>query len=375
MIKHKNETLKLLDTMIENADKGPSGFWTEDFEGCDNPKIFPEFEEGLKGGRLIQKPHYLCPWNTAILFGNGRGNIITGCYHSCSIDDAKYLSEDMLKSVLVRFKENMQAGRYDDKTNIRPLLTATECEYIEQQKILERNANEQKRKAQQAEVRIKAASLVKKYADSDVLGVILSNYETNTVAMTYEGTIDFSTNSLKEVVGGEKLTYNDYIDIQIQSFGKQRSYFKSCHYNYTMGFKGQIEKITKDTICFERIFVSGMYPDSTMFDGKEEHVWMKKDGFEDYSIGDCLEFFAEVYPYLKTGKGKLIDYGLRNPQGIKKISDYDLPTEKDLIMQEVDQIICETCYLTEHCNRVFCMRPQKEMKELRNQMFRMIQNK
>ena len=161
--------------MIENADKGSSGFWTEDFEGCGNPKIFPEFEEGLKKGRLIQKPHYLCPWNTAILFGNGRGNIITGCYHSCSIDDAKYLSEDMLKSVLVRFKENMQAGRYDDKTNIRPLLTATECEYIEQQKILERNANEQKRKAHQAEVRIKADSLVKKYADSDVLGVILYN--------------------------------------------------------------------------------------------------------------------------------------------------------------------------------------------------------
>ena len=91
MIKHKNETLKLLDTMIENADKGPSGFWTEDFEGCGNPKIFPEFEEGLKRGRLIQKPHYLCPWNTAILFGNGRGNINTGCYHSCSFHEAKYL--------------------------------------------------------------------------------------------------------------------------------------------------------------------------------------------------------------------------------------------------------------------------------------------
>ena len=57
---------------------------------------------------------------------------------------------------------------------------------------------------------------------------------------------------------------------------------------------------------------------------------------------------------------------------IKKISSYDLPTEKDLIMQEVDQIICETCFLTEHCNRTFCMRPKKEIKELRNQMFHMI---
>jgi len=78
---------------------------------------------------------------------------------------------------------------------------------------------------------------------------------------------------------------------------------------------------------------------------------------------------------LKTSNGKFIDYSLRNPQGIEKISEYELPTDEDLIMQEVDQIICETCYLTEHCNRVFCMRPQKKMKELRNQMFRMIQNK
>ena len=153
MIKHKNETLKLLDIMIENADKGPSGFWTEDFEGCGNPKIFPEFESGLKGGRLVQKSHYLCPWNTAILFGNGRGNIITGCYHSCSIADAKYLSEEMLRSVLLRFKQNMQTGKYDDTSNIIPLLTAEEREYIEQQKIIEKKS--QRTKAQSSRSRNK----------------------------------------------------------------------------------------------------------------------------------------------------------------------------------------------------------------------------
>lgn len=35
--------------MILHADKGPSGFWTGDQEGCGNPQIFPEFEKGLKG--------------------------------------------------------------------------------------------------------------------------------------------------------------------------------------------------------------------------------------------------------------------------------------------------------------------------------------
>ena len=92
----KNETLRILETMIQNADKGPSGFWVEDHEGCGNPKIFPEFMEGLKRGSLVQKEHMLCPCNTAVLYGKGHGNIVTGCYHSCSIDKAKYLSPDMV---------------------------------------------------------------------------------------------------------------------------------------------------------------------------------------------------------------------------------------------------------------------------------------
>ena len=48
-------TVESLDIMIQNSDKGPSGFWVEDHEGCGNPLVFPEFDEGLKQGRLVQK--------------------------------------------------------------------------------------------------------------------------------------------------------------------------------------------------------------------------------------------------------------------------------------------------------------------------------
>ena len=51
----KKATVEALDVMIQNVEKGPSGFWVDDHEGCGNPKIFPEFEEGLKRGRLVQK--------------------------------------------------------------------------------------------------------------------------------------------------------------------------------------------------------------------------------------------------------------------------------------------------------------------------------
>ena len=65
----KKATIHALDLMIRHADKGPSGFWVEDHEGCGNPAVFPEFEEGLKRGRLVQKEQYFCPWNAAIMYG------------------------------------------------------------------------------------------------------------------------------------------------------------------------------------------------------------------------------------------------------------------------------------------------------------------
>ena len=44
----KRNTVRLIREMLESADKGVSGFWTDDYEGCGNPNVFPEFEEGLK---------------------------------------------------------------------------------------------------------------------------------------------------------------------------------------------------------------------------------------------------------------------------------------------------------------------------------------
>ena len=126
-------------------------------------------------------------------------------------------------------------------------------------------------------------------------------------------------------------------------------------------FDGQIEKITNRAICFKRIFVSGMYDDGMCFDGKEDHVWMPKEGFEIYKVGDCLTFFAEVYWYVKTGNGKRIDFALRNPQRIKKIDSYELPTDDELMLQSIDAIICETCYLNEHCSGYCVLSKQKKV--------------
>lgn len=190
----------------------------------------------------------------------------------------------------------------------------------------------------------------------DFKELVKAYYKSNVCALVSGGAIQFDPKSLNEVAGAEKLTYDEYIDIQIRSLGKQRSSFEACYFNIPAGFKGQIEKISKKHICFQRIFVSGMYPDGTFFDGKEDHVWMEKSEFESFKVGDCVEFYAEVYRYLKTGNGKLIDYSLRNSEEIKKIPAYELPSDEELMLQAMKQIICETCLFSEHCDRVFCLR-------------------
>ena len=135
-----------------------------------------------------------------------------------------------------------------------------------------------------------------------------------------------------------------------------------------MGFKGEIEKVNKDKVCFKRIFTTGMFFDGGMFDGKEDHGWMDRRGFEEYRIGDSVEFLAEVYRYVKTGNGKQIDFGLRNPEGIKRVPTYQLPTDEQILEQSIDMIVCEMCYLNEHCNRGMCMRPKNEIKQLKKSM-------
>lgn len=367
----KMETIDALNLMICHADKGPSGFWTDDYEGCGNPAIFPEFEDGLKHGRLVQKKHDLCPWNTAILYGTGHGNIETGCYHSCSIDRARYLSEQEIKEVLIRFKTRFERGDYEHVDHLMPLLTENEATLIEQRILSKQLEDEQRDKLHQQDRLKKAAVLIKKYPNKkDLLAVY---YGEKACVNEEDGLIFFAPDSRNDVVGAENLSYDEYLDVQLASLGHAyRSGFVNGIFNYLLELKGQIERVNARHICFKRIFISGMYPDGEMFEDTEDHVWMDKSGFEAFTAGDSVSFSAEVYRYVKTGNGKRIDYGLRNPAGIRKIEAYELPSDDELMMQEIRQIICETCSLSEQCNHTFCLMDSKKKRSLEQEMFNMI---
>ena len=195
-------------------------------------------------------------------------------------------------------------------------------------------------------------------------------YGTKWSVQTEWGIISFDPETMKDVVGGEKLSYDEYLDIMKTSGRNARHYFELCYYNsFLNDFKGQIEKKSKGKICFKRIFVSGMYSDGQGFDGREDHVWMDDEGFEQYEKGDCISFAAEVYRYLKTGNGKSIDFALRNPYDITKIDSYEIPSDDDLLMQSIEQLICEVCLFNEHCYMGMCIANKEWREEMRKILF------
>lgn len=76
-------------------------------------------------------------------------------------------------------------------------------------------------------------------------------------------------------------------------------------------------------------------------------------------------FDADVYRYVKTGQGKMIDFGLRNPESIRKIEEYELPSDDQLRLQAVDELICSNlCMFMDHCNG-FCIANEEWRETMR----------
>lgn len=192
------------------------------------------------------------------------------------------------------------------------------------------------------------------------------NYGNPYVVKYEKGYIDFSPDGMKQVKDGENLSYNEYLEIQRKSCDQCRQYFAMSYWdNLICDFKGQIDRFdrVKEKIIFKRLFVEGMYSDGIGFFGKEDHVWMDMHPFQEHSIGECIRFSATIYRYLKTSGGKRISFGLRDPEFIKRIDSYDVPTDEELIDQQIEQLVCETCRYYYHCFMGNCIANEQERKE------------
>lgn len=194
-------------------------------------------------------------------------------------------------------------------------------------------------------------------------------YRRPIVAITEWGLINFDPEAQKTLSGGETLTYDDYLNLMRKSGNSVRRDFEKAYYDASWcSFKGRVERINqkKGTVCFERIFVSAEYIDGDGFFGKEDHVWMDLSPFLPCKKGDCFSFLADIYRYVKTGNGKMIDYGLRDPKDIRRIDEYELPSDDQLRLQAADEIICsDLCMYNKHCNG-FCIANQEWLESMRS---------
>lgn len=186
------------------------------------------------------------------------------------------------------------------------------------------------------------------------------------------GTIDTTDDAMKDVAGGENLSYEEYLQVLFNSRNIIRHCFEYCYYsNAWCDFKGRISRFDKKKgkVIFNCIYVSGGLMDGDCYEGKEDHVWMDIEPFEEYQVGDCLSFGGEIYRYLKTKNGKQISFGIREPYDIKKIESYELPSDDDMLMQAVDQMICEVCMFNEHCYMGMCIANEEWREGLRKTLF------
>ncbi len=147
-----------------------------------------------------------------------------------------------------------------------------------------------------------------------------AHYGKKVVVQSEWGTICFDPDSLSEVVDGDRITYEEYLEIQLRSAKKVRHYFERCYYSIPLDFRGQIERRTKNKVCFKRIYVEGMYFDGTCFSGKEDHVWMDLKDFEDCQAGDSVSFFCRSLSVFEDRQRKGHRFRIEESEGNQKNS-------------------------------------------------------
>ena len=84
------------------------------------------------------------------------------------------------------------------------------------------------------------------------------------------GTIDTTDDAMKDVAGGENLSYEEYLQVLFNSRNIIRHCFEYCYYsNAWCDFKGRISRFDKKKgkVIFNCIYVSGGLMDGDCYEG------------------------------------------------------------------------------------------------------------
>ena len=91
--------------------------------------------------------------------------------------------------------------------------------------------------------------------------------------------------------------------------------------------------------------------------------WVENIHINAIKEGDYVSFDADIVPYQRNDETK--DLGLKNIRFIRRTNkdEYNIPTDDELIEQEIRNLVCETCVWRDHCDPAkTCVRDQDEIQ-------------
>lgn len=186
------------------------------------------------------------------------------------------------------------------------------------------------------------------------------------------GPIRFSRDGMKDVVGGENLTFEEYLDAQ-KPTSKTRTGLQSAYYQCPeCDFMGIISRKNSRKVLFKRLYISGFDSYMENFSSTEKNVWVDVRKFRDFNVGDAVSFTGTIYQYLFTNGKQQINYAVKKPDNVVKVNEKDIPSDRDVMEDSLRALVCDTCMLQEHCNG-FCLMENKR-KELVGAMMEAVDN-
>ncbi|MBD5316602.1 MAG: hypothetical protein HDS11_02880 [Bacteroides sp.] len=151
------------------------------------------------------------------------------------------------------------------------------------------------------------------------------NYNKNTIFYSSNGYISFSRKDWQAVqTNNYKLSYDEYLDAQhnfLDSFAGYQQLTELYFFNKKFGwFTGKIIRMAKEHVLLSNFSINKDHLSTNLNEvvvNKDDLIWLKKDNFTNFQVGDIVSFAAEIFSYLQNENE--IMYSLKNPKNVTKI--------------------------------------------------------
>ena len=311
-----------INSMLINNDKGCSGLCEDYWEHT----IMGEHYDWNK-----HSYHNFCPYDEEILFGceikSG-----WGCFYRCQRSFMMH-NKEYREKILKLFLENIQDNRYAYGKPIKALLIKEDVKEVEKVN-----------KIEEARIRKEAEKIAKLGEKSAI------SFEENTIIFHgshKDNILEEMYYDLAELIEG--LPY-DMCNIIVNKEDK------SFEYNDINGYLQVYKELARlDNSAFSLSLFRDYIEEKDVFFFSP---FKKENGMAMFEATDKSK---EIYY-------KWSDFKKRNPTKNMNYNKSSVQELLDSYISEIRQIECETCLFADHCDGLYCLKPQNEADEVQREL-------